>query len=78
MVSLRRCSFASHSVMQLSFKYRTQLRYSLTSIIAARTAFDAGTLLLEDCESLKDRPYNPPEDDFESDEDVALPSMGLA
>ena len=78
MVSLRRCSFASYSVMQLSFKYRTQLRYSLTSIIAARTAFDAGTLLLEDCESLKEMPYKPPEDDSESDEDFALPSMVLA
>jgi hypothetical protein len=61
--------------MQLFFRYRTQFRYSLISIIAARTAFEAGTFLLEDWLSLKPTPYQPPEVDFDSDVEVALPSM---
>ena len=61
--------------MQLFFKYNTQFKYSPTSIIAALTAFDAGTLFVDDFESLKEMPYNPPDEDVEFELELAFPSI---
>lgn len=43
--------------------------------MAALTAFDAGTFFVDDWESLKEIPYKPPDDEFDFDVDVAMPSM---